>query len=93
MKSNLGAAMQGLVAVPLLAGFDLETNQGRIYSFDVTGGKYEEQRFFSIGSGSVFARGSLKKLYRDGMSSRRRRAGPDAGAVRRRRRRLGNRRS
>jgi len=69
VKSNLGAAMQGLVAVPLLAGYDLETDLGRIFSFDVAGGKYEEQRFFSIGSGSVFARGSLKKLYRDGMSS------------------------
>jgi proteasome beta subunit len=68
VKSNLGAAMQGLVAVPLLAGFDLETDQGRIFSFDVAGGKYEEQRFFSIGSGSVFASGALKKLYRDGMT-------------------------
>jgi proteasome beta subunit len=68
VKSNLGAAMQGLVAVPILAGYDLETDQGRIFSFDVAGGKYEEQRFASIGSGSVFARGSLKKLYRDEMS-------------------------
>jgi proteasome beta subunit len=69
VKSNLGAAMQGLVAVPLLAGFDEETDRGRIFSFDVAGGKYEEQRFASIGSGSVFARGALKKLYRDGMST------------------------
>jgi proteasome beta subunit len=69
VRSNLGAAMQGLVAVPLLAGYDEETGTGRIFSFDPTGGKYEEQRFFSIGSGSVFARGSLKKLYRDGMSA------------------------
>jgi proteasome beta subunit len=68
VKSNLGAAMQGLVAVPLLAGFDEETGQGRIFSFDVAGGKYEEQRFATIGSGSVFARGALKKLYRDGMN-------------------------
>jgi proteasome beta subunit len=67
VKSNLGAAMQGLVAVPLLAGYDEETDQGRIFSFDVAGGKYEEQRFAMIGSGSVFARGALKKLYRDGM--------------------------
>ena len=67
VKSNLGAAMQGLVAVPLLAGYDEETDQGRIFSFDVAGGKYEEQRFATIGSGSVFARGALKKLYRDGM--------------------------
>jgi proteasome beta subunit len=69
VKSNLGAAMQGLVAVPLLAGYDPETDQGRIFNYDVAGGKYEEQRFASIGSGSVFARGSLKKLYRDGMSA------------------------
>jgi proteasome beta subunit len=69
VKSNLGAAMQGLVAVPLLAGYDEETSRGRIFSFDVAGGKYEEQRFASIGSGSVFARGALKKLYHDGMSA------------------------
>lgn len=68
VKSNLGAALQGLVAVPLLAGYDEETSQGRIFSFDVAGGKYEEQRFATLGSGSVFARGALKKLYRDGMS-------------------------
>jgi proteasome beta subunit len=68
VKANLGGAMQGLVAVPLLAGFDSETQAGRIFSFDVAGGRYEEQRFATIGSGSVFARGSLKKLYSDGMS-------------------------
>jgi proteasome beta subunit len=69
VRANLGAAMQGLVAVPLLAGYDEDTGQSRIYSFDATGGKYEEQRFATIGSGSVFARGSLKKLYHDGMSA------------------------
>ncbi|MBO0831092.1 MAG: proteasome subunit beta [Actinobacteria bacterium] len=69
VKANLGGAMQGLVALPVLAGYDEETSQGRIFSFDVAGGKYEEQRFTGIGSGSVFARGSLKKLYRDGMSA------------------------
>jgi proteasome beta subunit len=68
VKMNLGGALQGLVAVPLLAGYDEETGTGRIFSFDVAGGRYEEQRFASIGSGSVFARGSLKKLYGDGMS-------------------------
>jgi proteasome beta subunit len=68
VRGNLGGAMQGLVAVPLLAGYDEETQRGRIFSYDVAGGRYEEQRFFSIGSGSVFARGALKKLYRDGMS-------------------------
>jgi proteasome beta subunit len=68
VRGNLGAAMQGLIAVPLLAGYDGETGRGRIFSYDVSGGRYEEQRFASIGSGSVFARGALKKLYADGMA-------------------------
>ncbi len=67
VRGNLGAAMQGLVVVPLFAGYEEETGQGRIFSYDVAGGRYEEHRFHSIGSGSVFARGSLKKLYTDGM--------------------------
>jgi proteasome beta subunit len=69
VRSNLGAAMQGFVVVPLFAGYDDDTGQGRIFSYDPTGGRYEEHRFYSIGSGSVFARGSLKKLYTDGMSA------------------------
>ncbi len=68
VRGNLGAAMQGFVVVPLFAGYDDDTGQGRIFSYDPTGGRYEEYRFHSIGSGSVFARGSLKKLYVDGMS-------------------------
>ncbi len=68
VRSNLGGAMQGLVVVPLFAGFDTEEGLGRIFSYDVTGGRYEEHRFHSIGSGSVFARGSLKKLYADSMN-------------------------
>ncbi|MBV9830372.1 MAG: proteasome subunit beta [Marmoricola sp.] len=65
IRGNLGMAMQGLAVVPLFAGFDLEAGQGRIFSYDVTGGRYEETSFHSVGSGSVFARGALKKLYRD----------------------------
>jgi proteasome beta subunit len=68
IRSNLGMAMQGLAVVPLFAGFDLTTDQGRIFSYDVTGGRYEETAFHAVGSGSLFARGSLKKLYRDGLS-------------------------
>jgi proteasome beta subunit len=67
VRGNLGAAMQGLVVVPLFAGYEEETGKGRIFSYDVAGGRYEEHKFHSIGSGSVFARGSLKKLYTDGM--------------------------
>jgi proteasome beta subunit len=68
IRSNLGMAMQGLAVVPLFAGFDHATGGGRIFSYDVTGGRYEESAFHSVGSGSVFARGSLKKLYRDDLS-------------------------
>lgn len=63
LRGNLGLAMQGLAAVPLFAGFDPDRQGGRIFSYDVTGGRYEEHEHHSIGSGSVFARGSLKKLY------------------------------
>jgi proteasome beta subunit len=66
VRSNLGGAMQGLVVVPMFAGYDEDGGKGRIFSYDVAGGRYEERRFHSIGSGSVFARGSLKKLYADG---------------------------
>ena len=69
VRSNLGLAMQGLVVVPIFAGYDTDEDTGRIFSYDATGGRYEEHRFYSIGSGSVFARGSLKKLYGDGLSS------------------------
>src|SRR6202000_3107134 len=58
-----------LSCVPLYPGYDEDPGAGRIFSYDVAGGPYEEFRFHSIGSGSVFARGSLKKLYRDGQSS------------------------
>jgi proteasome beta subunit len=68
IRSNLGMAMQGLAVVPLFAGFDLHAGQGRIISYDVTGGRYEEHNFHAVGSGSVFARGSLKKLYRENLS-------------------------
>ena len=63
LRGNLGLAMQGLAVVPLLAGFDLNRGRGRIFSYDVTGGRYEEHDFYAVGSGAFFARGSLKKLY------------------------------
>ncbi|HSV38454.1 MAG TPA: proteasome subunit beta [Nocardioidaceae bacterium] len=65
IRGNLAMAMQGLAVVPLFAGFDLLRQKGRIFSYDVTGGRYEETAFHSVGSGSLFARGALKKLYRD----------------------------
>jgi proteasome beta subunit len=68
IRDNLPAAMQGLAVIPLFAGYDEETRTGRIFSYDVAGGPYEEHRFHSIGSGSVFAKSALKKYYSDGMS-------------------------
>jgi proteasome beta subunit len=70
IRGNLMAAMQGLVVIPLFAGYDEDAGVGRIFSYDVAGGPYEEHRFYAIGSGSVFARGALKKLYVDGMPTR-----------------------
>jgi proteasome beta subunit len=73
IRNNLGAALQGLAVIPLFAGFDLAAadpaKAGRIFSFDIAGGVYEETGYDSIGSGSLFARSSMKKLYRRGMSA------------------------
>src|SRR5204863_1932146 len=69
VRDQLGLAMQGLAVVPLFAGYDAVGQQGRIFSYDVTGGRYEEHAFYSVGSGSLFARGALKKLFREGMSA------------------------
>lgn len=63
IRSNLGMAMQGLAVVPLFAGYDEAKEKGRIFSYDVTGGRSEEHGFAATGSGSIFARGSMKKLY------------------------------
>jgi proteasome beta subunit len=71
IRGNLGAALQGLAVVPLFAGYDLDAAEaasaGRIFSYDVTGGNYEERGYAAVGSGSVFAKNSLKKTWRPGM--------------------------
>ncbi|CCH88032.1 Proteasome endopeptidase complex, beta component [Modestobacter italicus] len=73
IRGNLGAAMQGLAVVPLFAGYDLDAAEGaspgRIFSYDVTGGNYEERGYASVGSGSLFAKNSLKKTWRPGLSA------------------------
>ncbi|WPB94257.1 proteasome subunit beta [Streptomyces malaysiensis] len=68
IRGNLGMAMQGLAVVPLFAGWDVDREKGRIFSYDVTGGRSEERGFAATGSGSMFARGALKKLYREDLS-------------------------
>ena len=72
IRNNLGAALQGLAVIPLFAGYDLDAadpaKAGRIFSFDVAGGIYEETGYDGIGSGSLFAKSALKKRYRPGLS-------------------------
>ncbi|MER5745627.1 proteasome subunit beta [Streptomyces sp. NPDC059913] len=68
IRSNLAMAMQGLAVVPLFAGFDVDRERGRIFSYDVTGGRSEEHGYAATGSGSVFARNSMKKLYRQDLT-------------------------
>ncbi|MFF8914596.1 proteasome subunit beta [Streptomyces sp. NPDC015032] len=68
IRSNLAMAMQGLAVVPLFAGFDVDREKGRIFSYDVTGGRSEEAGYAATGSGSIFARGSMKKLYREDLT-------------------------
>ncbi len=69
IRGNLGMAMQGLAVVPLLAGYDIDHRTGRIFSYDVTGGRYEERDHHSVGSGSLFARGTLKKRWEPGLTA------------------------
>jgi proteasome beta subunit len=67
VRSNLPAAMQGLVVVPLFAGYDTRRRQGRLFQYDVTGGRYEETNFASTGSGSLHAGTVVKLGYREGL--------------------------
>ncbi|GFG76014.1 proteasome subunit beta [Mycobacterium botniense] len=68
VRGNLGAALQGLVALPLLAAYDIDDpdrqKAGRIVSFDAAGGwNIEEEGYQAVGSGAVFAKSAMKKLY------------------------------
>ncbi|WP_020672866.1 proteasome subunit beta [Amycolatopsis nigrescens] len=70
VRGNLDLAMQGLTVVPLYAGYDPEAGIGRIFSYDPAGGMSEEHEgYHSIGSGSIFALGSLKKLHHAELSA------------------------
>jgi len=68
IRMNLPAAMQGLVVVPIFAGFDEKSGVGRLFKYDITGGRYEETNFDAQGSGSKDARDSLKKLWKRDMA-------------------------
>jgi proteasome beta subunit len=68
VRSHLPAAMQGLAVVPLFAGYDLRRGTGRLFEYDVTGGRYEESDFAATGSGSLHAGTVIKMGYRDDLS-------------------------
>src|SRR5262245_31145293 len=68
VRSNLPAAMQGFAVVPLFAGFDTSRERGRVFSYDVTGGRDEELDFQSQGSGSIPARNWIKAGWSEGMA-------------------------
>lgn len=63
LRGNLGLALEGLAALPLFAAYDSKRKTGRVFSYDITGGRYEEHDYFAVGSGSLFARASLKKMF------------------------------
>lgn len=63
LRSNLPQAMQGLSVLPLFVGWDVRAGTGRMFTYDATGGRYEESRYAALGSGASFARGALKKLH------------------------------
>jgi proteasome beta subunit len=68
VRQNLPAAFQGLIVIPILAGYDLRKSEGRIFKYDVTGGRYEEGDFYATGSGGKDARNTLKKFFRSEMT-------------------------
>jgi proteasome beta subunit len=68
VRSQLPLAFQGLVVVPLFAGYDERLEIGRVYSFDIVGGRYEEIDFGSTGSGSRLARSYLRTAYEDDLT-------------------------
>ena len=68
IRGNLPLAMQGLIVIPLFAGYDLRRGTGRIFRYDAAGGRYEDADYHATGSGGKDARSSLKKLYRTGLT-------------------------
>jgi len=68
IRSNFPMALQGLVVVPLFGGFDRGRAEGRIFFYDATGGRWEEEDYQTTGSGAQPAKNSLKKRWREGLS-------------------------
>ncbi|MEX1218491.1 MAG: proteasome subunit beta [Acidimicrobiales bacterium] len=68
VRSNLPAAMQGLAVVPIFAGFDMRRSTGRLFQYDITGGRYEESNFATSGSGGSLAGSVVKMRFKEGLT-------------------------
>jgi len=68
IKANLPMAMQGLVVVPIFAGYDVKRGMGRIFKYDIAGGQYEETEYYAVGSGGKDARGTMRKIFKRDLS-------------------------
>ena len=75
IRGNLALAFQGLVVIPLFCGYDLDRSAGRLFSFDVVGGRYDELHYATTGSGGAEARSYLKGVWRDDLD------GPEAVSI------------
>jgi len=64
VRAHLPLTMQGLIVVPLFAGFDPASETARIYEYDPVGGKYLATTYAATGSGSLIAKGTLKRMHR-----------------------------
>ena len=69
VRGQLPLAIQGLVVVPLFAGYDEREERGRLYSYDVVGGRYEETDFGSTGSGARLAKSFLRTTFREDLTA------------------------
>jgi proteasome, beta subunit, bacterial type len=67
VKANLPMVFQGLVVMPLYVGYDVKRKEGRIFKYDITGGRYEESDHHSIGSGGKDARNTMREHHRPGL--------------------------
>jgi proteasome beta subunit len=68
VKANLPMVFQGLVVMPLYVGYDLKRTEGRIFKYDLAGGRYEESDYHAIGSGGKDARNTMREHFRKGMA-------------------------
>jgi proteasome beta subunit len=68
VKGNLPMAIQGLIVIPIFVSYDLKRSEGRIFKYDITGGRYEETEYYATGSGGKDARNTMKKMYKRDMT-------------------------